>query len=174
MPSMGIYSWELITEYGVENLIRIGTAGSFHEDIKVKDIVIGMAASTDSNYIHAFDVPGTYAPCASYELLSGCERLVNGAGDTIQSGKYRFMRCFLRVERRLVEKMGLHGDNGSGDGSCRPLHERGLQRCERHRHHDHQRPFRYRGESDCPGKRDIIHRHDEAGSGSRDKVNIRR
>ena len=70
MPSMGIYSWELITEYGVENLIRIGTAGSFHEDIKVKDIVIGMAASTDSNYIHAFDVLGTYAPCASYELLS--------------------------------------------------------------------------------------------------------
>lgn len=59
MPSMGIYSWELITEYGVQNLIRIGTAGSFHEDIKVRDIVVGMAASTDSNYIHAFDVPET-------------------------------------------------------------------------------------------------------------------
>lgn len=70
MPSMGIYSWELITEYGVENLIRIGTAGSFHKDIKVRDIVAGMAASTDSNYIHAFDVPGTFAPCASYELLT--------------------------------------------------------------------------------------------------------
>lgn len=69
MPSMGIYSWELITEYGVENLIRIGTAGSFHKDIKIKDIVVAMAASTDSNYIHAFDVPGSYAPCASYELL---------------------------------------------------------------------------------------------------------
>ncbi len=70
MPSMGIYSWELITEYNVQNLIRIGTAGSFHEDIKIKDIVVGVAASTDSNYIHAFNVPGTYAPCASYELLS--------------------------------------------------------------------------------------------------------
>ena len=70
MPSMGIYSWELITEYGVQNLIRIGTAGSFHEDIKIKDIVVGIAASTDSNYIHAFDVPGNYAPCASYKLLS--------------------------------------------------------------------------------------------------------
>ena len=70
MPSMGIYSWELITEYDVQNLIRIGTAGSFHEDIKIKDIVIGMSASTDSNYIHAFDVPGAYAPCASWELLS--------------------------------------------------------------------------------------------------------
>ncbi len=70
MPSMGIYSWELITEYGVQNLIRVGTAGSFHKDIKIGDIVVGVAASTDSNYIHAFDVPGNYAPCASYELLS--------------------------------------------------------------------------------------------------------
>lgn len=70
MPSMGIYSWELITEYHVQNLIRIGTAGSFHENIKIKDIVLGVAASTDSNYIHAFNVPGTYAPCASYKLLS--------------------------------------------------------------------------------------------------------
>ena len=40
MPSMGIYSWELITEYKVQNLIRIGTAGSFHEDIKIKDLVV--------------------------------------------------------------------------------------------------------------------------------------
>ena len=69
MPSMGIYSWELITEYKVQNLIRIGTAGSFHEDIKIKDLVVGVAASTDSNYIHAFNVPGTYAPCASYKLF---------------------------------------------------------------------------------------------------------
>lgn len=70
MPSMGIYSWELITEYGVKNLIRIGTAGSFHEEVKIRDIVVGLAASTDSNYIHAFDVPGNYAPCASYKLLT--------------------------------------------------------------------------------------------------------
>lgn len=69
MPSMGIYSWELITEYGVQNLIRVGTAGSFHERIKLRDIVVGMAASTDSNYVHTFDVPGNYAPCASYKLL---------------------------------------------------------------------------------------------------------
>lgn len=74
MPSMGIYSWELITEYDVQNIIRIGTAGSFHEDIKVKDIVVGMSASTDSNYIHAFDVPGNYAPCASYELITKLQK----------------------------------------------------------------------------------------------------
>lgn len=69
MPSMGIYSWELMTEYGVQNIIRIGTTGSFREDVKLKDIVVGMTASTDSNYIHNFNVPGNYAPCASYELL---------------------------------------------------------------------------------------------------------
>lgn len=69
MPSMGIYSWELINEYGVKNLIRIGTAGSFHSSIKPGDVVMGIAASTDSNYIHAFDVPGNYAPNASWPLL---------------------------------------------------------------------------------------------------------
>jgi len=69
MPSMGIYSWELIAEYGVQNLIRVGTAGSFHKDIKIKDVVVGLAASTDSNYIHGFGVDGNFAPCASWSLM---------------------------------------------------------------------------------------------------------
>lgn len=69
MPSMGIYSWELMTEYDVKRIIRIGTAGSFHKDIKVKDVVLGIAASTDSNYQHSFRLPGNYAPCASWALL---------------------------------------------------------------------------------------------------------
>ncbi|MDD6310628.1 MAG: purine-nucleoside phosphorylase [Firmicutes bacterium] len=86
MPSMGIYSWELMTEYGVKNLIRIGTAGSFHEDIKIGDIVVGVAASTDSNYIHAFDVPGNYAPCASYELLSTLRDASETTGHTFKAG----------------------------------------------------------------------------------------
>lgn len=70
MPSMGIYSWELMAEYGVRNLIRVGTAGSFHSDIKIKDVVAGIAASTDSNYIHGFEIDGYYAPCASWDLLN--------------------------------------------------------------------------------------------------------
>ena len=86
MPSMGIYSWELITEYGVQNLIRVGTAGSFHEDIKIGDIVAGVAASTDSNYIHAFDVPGSYAPCASYELLSKLRDASQETGHSFKAG----------------------------------------------------------------------------------------
>lgn len=74
MPSMGIYSWELITEYGCRNLIRIGTAGSFNEKIKVRDIVAGISASTDSNYAHAFDVPVGYAPTVSETILHNLEK----------------------------------------------------------------------------------------------------
>ena len=70
MPSMGIYSWELFTEYDVENIIRIGTAGAFHEKLSVGDILVSLAASTDSNYQHAFHVPGQYSPSASFELLT--------------------------------------------------------------------------------------------------------
>ncbi|MGL4483799.1 MAG: DeoD-type purine-nucleoside phosphorylase, partial [Anaerovoracaceae bacterium] len=70
MPSMGIYSWELITEYKVQNLIRVGTAGCFVEDVKINDVVLGVSASTDSNYIHAFDTFPGYAPSASWKLLT--------------------------------------------------------------------------------------------------------
>jgi purine-nucleoside phosphorylase len=69
MPSMGIYSWELIKEYGVRNLVRIGSAGSFSEKVKLRDIVFGVAASTDSNYAHTFELNGTYSPCADFDLL---------------------------------------------------------------------------------------------------------
>ena len=67
MPSMGIYSWELITEYGVQNLIRIGTAGAFTDELELGDVFLALAASTDSNYQHAFEVPGQYSPSASWE-----------------------------------------------------------------------------------------------------------
>ncbi len=77
MPSMGIYSWELFTEFDVENIIRIGTAGAFHESIKVGDILVTLAASTDSRYQHAFDLPGQYSPSASFDLL----RKVMAAGE---------------------------------------------------------------------------------------------
>ena len=69
MPSMGIYSWELITEYGVKNLIRIGTAGSFRKDIKLGDLILATSASTDSNFHHSFKVPVGYAPCADWTLM---------------------------------------------------------------------------------------------------------
>ena len=68
-PSMGIYSHELIFNYGCKNLIRIGTAGSINENVNIRDIVIGMGACTTSNYVKQFDLPGDFSCICSYELL---------------------------------------------------------------------------------------------------------
>lgn len=86
MPSMGIYSWELFTYYDVENIIRIGTAGSFSSDINIGDIVVSLAASTDSNYEHTFGLPGHFSPCASWELLCRLKEISDAEGINIKAG----------------------------------------------------------------------------------------
>ena len=68
-PSMGIYSYELIHFYGCKNLIRVGTAGSLQEKVKVRDLVIAMGACTTSNYVRQFHLPGDYSCICSYDLL---------------------------------------------------------------------------------------------------------
>lgn len=69
MPSIGIYSYELYNFFGVENIMRIGSAGAIREDIKVRDIVFGQGACTNSNYANQYQFTGTYAPICDYELL---------------------------------------------------------------------------------------------------------
>lgn len=71
IPSISIYANELMRDYGVENLIRVGSAGSMSLDVKLRDIVIGMGASTDSNIINTTFGSGFYfAPIADYNLLN--------------------------------------------------------------------------------------------------------
>ena len=70
MPSIGIYSYELFNFYGVDQIIRIGSAGALQDHIKVMDVVIGMGACTDSNYAYQYGLPGTFAPIADYELMN--------------------------------------------------------------------------------------------------------
>ena len=69
MPSMAIYSYELYNFFGVENIMRIGSAGGLSESVKIRDIIIGMGASTTSSYAVQYGLEGTFAPIASYELL---------------------------------------------------------------------------------------------------------
>ena len=69
MPSIGIYSHELYNAYKVDNIIRVGTAGSYQDYLNLKDIVVAIGACTNSNYAHQYDLPGTFAPIASYELI---------------------------------------------------------------------------------------------------------
>lgn len=69
MPSIGIYTYELFNFFEVDNIMRIGSAGSLNMDVKVRDIVMAMGASTNSDYAKQFELPGTYAPIASYPML---------------------------------------------------------------------------------------------------------
>ncbi|GLC78820.1 purine-nucleoside phosphorylase [Lacrimispora brassicae] len=69
MPSMGIYSYELYHFYDVDQIIRIGSAGSLQDHVKLMDVVIAMGACTDSNYAYQYGLPGTFAPIADYGLL---------------------------------------------------------------------------------------------------------
>lgn len=69
VPSIGIYSYELFNFYDVDNIIRIGTAGGLAPDVRLRDLVIGMGACTDSSYAAQFRMPGTLAPIADFGLL---------------------------------------------------------------------------------------------------------
>ena len=71
MPSIGIYSYELFNFYGVDNIIRIGSAGAMTDKLKLRDVVAAMSVYTDSNYGDQFGYRGTLAPCCSFELLKG-------------------------------------------------------------------------------------------------------
>ena len=72
MPSIGIYSQELYTVFGVENILRVGSAGGLREDVAIGDIVIGLASHCFSGFNAQLDTKGTFAPTASYELVEAC------------------------------------------------------------------------------------------------------
>lgn len=86
MPSIGIYSYELFSFYGVENIIRVGSAGSISKDLKLRDLVLGMGACTNSAFANQYKLPGTFAPIASYELLSAAVNKASELGKKVTVG----------------------------------------------------------------------------------------
>ncbi len=86
MPSVGIYTHELFNFYDVDNIIRIGSAGSINEDVTLKDVVIAMGACTDSNYISQFELPGAFAPIASFALLEKSVQAARALGANVKVG----------------------------------------------------------------------------------------
>ena len=86
IPSMSLYSYELIHFFGVKNLIRVGTCGAMQENMNLYDVVIAQGASTDSNYLHQFDLPGFWAPLSSYRLLEQAKRIADKRGQRTHVG----------------------------------------------------------------------------------------
>ena len=80
MPSMGIYSRELYEAFGVRNILRIGSAGAIQPHINLKEIVMAMGASMDSNYQTQYHLMGTFAPICSFEMLQAATRSAEELG----------------------------------------------------------------------------------------------
>ncbi|MBQ8175127.1 MAG: purine-nucleoside phosphorylase [Clostridia bacterium] len=70
MPSIGIYSYELYNVFGVQNIIRVGSAGAIAEQVKVRDLVFGMGACTNSNFVEQYNLPGNFSPICDFSLLT--------------------------------------------------------------------------------------------------------
>ena len=70
VPSISLYAYELIHFFGVKKLVRVGSCGGFQPDLKLFDIIVASSASTDSRFLEQYNLPGTYAPTASWKLLS--------------------------------------------------------------------------------------------------------
>jgi len=85
-PSIGIYSYELFNFYGVESIIRIGSCGSFHRDLHVRDIIIAMGACTNGNFAAQYNLPGTFAPIADFDLVKRAAALCDEAGVNYRVG----------------------------------------------------------------------------------------
>ena len=86
IPSIGIYTYELFNFYGVKRIIRTGSAGAYHPDLQLGDVVLGMGACTDSNYADQYNLPGVYAPIADFGLLSAAAAKAEAMGINYKVG----------------------------------------------------------------------------------------
>ena len=86
IPSIGIYSYELFNFYDVKRIIRCGSAGAFDPELKLGDVVFGMGSCTDSNYGAQFNLPGTFAPIADFELLRAAAAKAEELGIDYKAG----------------------------------------------------------------------------------------
>lgn len=77
MPSIGIYSYELYKHFGVQNIMRIGSAGAINENVKLRDIVAGMGACTNSDFQSQYGLRGHIAPICDYDMLSTAKNIAD-------------------------------------------------------------------------------------------------
>lgn len=140
-PSMSLYSWELIHVFGVKNLIRIGSAGAIQDHLQLNDIVLAMGSSTDSNYMHQFNVPGHYSITASFDLLEKAKKIADEKGQKVHVGNVLSSDIFYNVDPTALErwsKMGI---------LCAEMESAGLylnaayMRRQRTLHIDRKRPY---------------------------------
>ena len=112
MPSIGIYSYELYNFFGVENIIRIGSAGALADHVNLRDVIIGMGACTNSCYQDQYNLNGKYAPIANFELLSHAVEAAKNLGVNYHVGNILSSDIFYHADPAFNDawrKMGVLG-----------------------------------------------------------------
>lgn len=104
MPSIGIYSYELFNFYGVENIIRIGSAGGYSDKLKLMDVVVGMGACTNSNFASQYNLPGTFAPIADYGLMQKAIEVAKEQGTRVVVGNILSSDPFYNADTTAADK----------------------------------------------------------------------
>jgi len=109
IPSISIYATELYKEYGVENIIRIGSCGAVRDDIKVRDVIIGMAASTDSNVNRQRFNNCDFAASADFSLLKQVVDTAERINKKIHVGNIFTADLFYTPQPEMFKTMENHG-----------------------------------------------------------------
>lgn len=109
MPSLSIYANELITTYGAQTLIRIGSCGGMQAHVGIRDVIIAMTASTITSPSSSFFKEINYAPCADYSLLSAAVTAAEAKGTTTHVGGIYSSDVFYAERADLDEQMVRHG-----------------------------------------------------------------
>lgn len=112
MPSIGIYATELIKFFDAKKVIRVGSIGAMQKDIDLYDIIVASSASTDSNFLSQYNLPGTYAPTASWRLQREFMRQVDNAADlsaTVHVGNILSSDMFYNADETVNERWARMG-----------------------------------------------------------------
>lgn len=104
IPSIGIYSYELIHFYGVKNLIRVGSCGAIQKNLKLYDVILGIGASTNSNFAHQYNLPGTYSATASWDLLNKAKQVADEKGTHVTVGNILSSDTFYSADDTEVKR----------------------------------------------------------------------
>ncbi len=104
MPSIGIYSYELYNFYDVDTIIRIGSAGGISDDVHMRDLVVGMGASTNSNYAAQYNLPGTIAPIADFSLLRSAVETAEKHGISVKVGNVLSSDTFYNADSTFNDR----------------------------------------------------------------------
>lgn len=109
MPSMGIYSYELYNIFGVKNIIRTGSTGALPDNVGVRDIVIAMSASTDSNFAEQYSLPGSFSPTADFGLLNQAVEEAKVSGARYHVGNILTSDHFYNADENALRKWAQMG-----------------------------------------------------------------